>query len=713
MSADGPITEIGNLTGEPSSYPVPSVHSWQGWAPGDDLERVAELQWPNSPLTYRSMMNDAQANSLVMGLLLPIRAYRWYIEPNGAKPDIVQRISTDYNLPIGKDATEFNRRRGQRRFSFDKHLEDALRATYYGHYAFEQVGEIGEGRDGLPNDGKWHLRKLGVRAPRTITQINIDNDGSLRSIRQNQGMDTPPIDVSRLVWYAWDREGSNWVGRSMLRCIYRNHVVKDRVLRVGAINIERAGGVPFVNAPEGASADQIRELDALARKFRVGEGAGAALPHGAQLKFAMAASGDGAVAYIKQQNEEMARGFLQMVSMLGQTNSGSRALGETFHDILQTAQYTVAKWFADIFNEHVIEDDVEWNEGPEEEYAPLIAFDAGAQDPMIAMQEAALDNQDNPGGMNLQVTDPKLRAALGLPPSPWSRNGRIRTGHRHAGTTPRPEEGSGAGGIEAATLASQVSLPPRPLRREPYPHEIMAAVDFALVDSAHDAALMQIQNEVRLARSFQIDELHDAIVAADGDLKKLAKLTTSVSASDRIRAHLEAIASIGVDQAVQEASRQGVEVSRKSVTDLSASLQDRAEAIDALLTDDIVQSAQRQAIRLTGGGLSPAEVADETHVFLIGLTGAAMHDILSGAIQQSMNAGRKLVFQGDNEPGTLYASELLDTNTCSPCIRIDGTPYESIEAAERDYPTGGFKHCEGRERCRGTVIKVYDREGVT
>jgi hypothetical protein len=362
---------------------------------------------------------------------------------------------------------------------------------------------------------------------------------------------------------------------------------------------------------------------------------------------------------------------------------------------VQIAQYTIAKWFADTFNEHVIEDDVEWNEGPEEEYAPLIEFDGGLQDPMQGFQQA--DGQDD----GLQVTDPKLRAALDLPPSPWSRQGRIRTGHRRG-------QRQNAGGVQASALASQVSLPPRPLRRQPNEQEIVAAVDFALIDSAYDAGLTQILNEVRLARSFQIDEIRDAIVAANGDLRALSSLSTSISASERIQAHLEAIASIGINQAVQEASRQGVEVNRRSVTDLSASLQERAEAVDALLQDDIVQSAQRQAIRLSGGSLTPTEVADETHAFLIALTGSAMHDILGGAVQQSMNAGRKLVFQGDNEPGTLYASELLDPNTCSPCIRIDGTPYESIEAAERDYPTGGFKHCDGRERCRGTVIKVYD-----
>lgn len=347
------------------------------------------------------MMNDAQANSLVNGFLYPIRAYDWYLDPNGSLPEIVDRISRDYNLPIGprRDGREWNKLRGARRFSFDNHLADGLRATWYGHYFFEQVGEV-------LDDGKWHLRKLGLRPPRTITEINVDKDGALRSIKQDLGPNNPPIPIDRLVAYVWDREGANWVGRSMLRCVYRNHLVKDRVMRVGAINIERAGGVPYAEAPEGASGDQIRELDALTRRFRVGEAAGAALPHGAQLKFAAAAGGDGAVARLKWENEEMARGFLQMVNMLGQTNSGSRALGGTFLDIAQIAQFTIAKWFCDTFNEHVIEDDVDFNEGPLQDYCPLLAFDPGGAHPLEGFQEAIGEDE------GIQVVDPKLQAML-------------------------------------------------------------------------------------------------------------------------------------------------------------------------------------------------------------------------------------------------------------------------------------------------------------
>lgn len=694
ISPKPPTNEIGSQTGDPSGS------SWASLAGGDDIERVAELQWPNSVHSYRSMLNDAQPQSLMLGLLLPIRAFRWYIDPNGATPAMVQRIHQDYNLPIGKDEAEFLRRRGQRRFSFEKHLEDALRALVYGHYAFEQVGEIGA-------DGQWHLRKLGVRAPRTLSEIKIDDDGSLKYIKQLLGANTPEIPVNRLVWYAWDREGSNWVGRSMLRSVYRNYLVKDRVLRVGAINIERAGGVPYVQAQEGASGAQIRELDALARRFRVGEASGAALPHGAQLKFAMAAGGDGAVAYIKQQNEEMARAFLQMVNMLGQTNSGSRGLAEDFHDILRIAQFTIAKWFCDIFNEHVIEDDVEWNEGPEQEFAPLLKFDAGLQDPMMGFEE--LMDEDE----GIQVDDPELRAAFGARHS--RRKGRVHqvvfgSGHGKSAGSGSPERGITAGGAVDRQEASPLSLPSRPLRREPFDHEVRAQVDYAALDSVFETQLQQLLMEMRFQRTYQIDQLHDSITAANGDINKIARLTVEASAAGTISQRLMQVASIGADLAVEEARRQGRAIPRQSVEDLADDFLDRASATDALLASEIAQSASREAMRLTGGGLSPAEVADQTSAFLIGLSGAYMADVLSGAIQQSINAGRKLVYQRDGTAGTLYASELLDTNTCSPCRSIDGTPYESLVAAERDYPTGHYRDCEGRERCRGTVIKVYDDE---
>jgi histone H3/H4 len=126
--------------------------------------------------------------------------------------------------------------------------------------------------------------------------------------------------------------------------------------------------------------------------------------------------------------------------------------------------------------------------------------------------------------------------------------------------------------------------------------------------------------------------------------------------------------------------------------------------------NSLSQTASRHALRLTGGGLTAVEVADSTRDYLRGLSGAYLKDVLGGAVQQSMNAGRKLVFARDGEQGEVYASELLDANTCSECAGVDGTPYDTLSSAEQDYPGGGYKDCEGNERCRGTLVKVYSTE---
>ena len=59
----------------------------------------------------------------------------------------------------------------------------------------------------------------------------------------------------------------------------------------------------------------------------------------------------------------------------------------------------------------------------------------------------------------------------------------------------------------------------------------------------------------------------------------------------------------------------------------------------------------------------------------------------------------------------VYASELLDTATCTACAAIDGKNYGSVEQAHGDYNThGGYMGCLGGLRCRGTLVIVYGSE---
>jgi hypothetical protein len=386
----GPKTELGTeLPDAPSALGGSlgmGAPNWSYFTRGDDLEHVPELQWqPNGRGlvgVYHKMRGDSQCQGLYLGCTMPIRRYGFFIEPNGARDKVVKALADDYNLPIRGQENK-PRGRSQRRFVFHDWLRHALLALIYGHMFFEQVGEVTD---------HWHLRKLGVRMPQSIQEINIAQDGGLQSIVQRgmgvtSGGRKRQIDVGRLLAMVWEREGANWTGRSLFRGIYKNYLLKDTVLRVGAINIERAGGVPVIKGPKGATPEDLGNLGQMARAFRVGANAGGAIPNGAELELVVARNaGKDAVDYIKLQNEEMARGWLMMFLNLGQAGShGSYAMSDSFIDYTLNTQEVVAQWVCDIFNEHMIEDHVNWAFG-EDEQVPLLVYKR-TDDRQMAIQD--------------------------------------------------------------------------------------------------------------------------------------------------------------------------------------------------------------------------------------------------------------------------------------------------------------------------------------
>jgi hypothetical protein len=74
--------------------PIP----WSAFS--DVTETVPALARPNSITTYSAMRTDAQIASLLLAFILPIRRYRWYIGPNGARDEVVEDLANDFNLPI-------------------------------------------------------------------------------------------------------------------------------------------------------------------------------------------------------------------------------------------------------------------------------------------------------------------------------------------------------------------------------------------------------------------------------------------------------------------------------------------------------------------------------------------------------------------------------------------------------------------------------------
>lgn len=346
------------------------------------VETTPELRWPLSVRVYEQMRRqDAQITSVLRAVMLPVRRTPWRIDPADARPEVVELIARDFGLPVKGGEADFVRTRTRGRFSWAEHLQLALLHIQYGHMFFEQVYTVGD-------DGLYHLAKLGPRLPRTISDIKVARDGGLVAIEQyGFGTDNKQvtIPVDRLVAYVNEREGGDWTGNSLLRPAYKHWIIKDRLLRVDTQTLERNGmGLPMYEAAATDDDTKMKAGAKLAQSVKAGSHSGAATPHGAKMRL-MAPEGNlpNALPSIRYQDEQIARAVLAHFLNLG-TQTGSWALGSTFADFFVLSLQTLGEQIADTTNQHVIEDLVDANFGPNEPAPKLIFDEIGSQKPAVA-----------------------------------------------------------------------------------------------------------------------------------------------------------------------------------------------------------------------------------------------------------------------------------------------------------------------------------------
>lgn len=367
-----------------------------GWWEAPQEEETPELRWPLSVAVYdRMRRQDAQVISVLRAVTLPIRRTAWRLDPAGARPEVVAMVADDLGLPVvGQEARPVVRTRD--RFSWTEHLHLALTKLAFGHAVFEQVYRV-EG-------DRARLRKLAWRPPRTISRVDVAPDGGLVAIEQHGtgSAGRHRMTTDRLVVYTNEREGGNWLGVSLLRPAYKFWLLKDRLLRVQALTVDRNGlGVPVYEGAEIPDTvigeDRVRrerdDLDAgldIARGLRAGENSGAAIPHGAKLTLqGVTGNLPDAEKPIRYYDEQIARAVLAHFLNLG-TQTGSWALGSTFADFFTQSLQSVALAIADTATQHVVEDLVDLNWGPNEP-APRVTFDEiGSKHPATAEAIRAL-----------------------------------------------------------------------------------------------------------------------------------------------------------------------------------------------------------------------------------------------------------------------------------------------------------------------------------
>ena len=167
--------------------------------------------------------------------------------------------------------------------------------------------------------------------------------------------------------FTHDQEGANFWGIPLTRAMYPHWFVKKHLERIDAIACERNSlGVPMIMLPPNPSKQDVQTAQNWVTQLAAHEKTGLSLPNGAVFKLVGI---EGRIREIlpslQYHKQQIATSCLAMFMELGQTQSGSRALGESQTDFFLLATQNTADYIAHQIRNSTIRRLVMWNFGPD------------------------------------------------------------------------------------------------------------------------------------------------------------------------------------------------------------------------------------------------------------------------------------------------------------------------------------------------------------
>lgn len=305
--------------------------------------------------------SDADVRAALRAIEAPILATRWSVQSKAddAKGEEI-RAFVESNL--------FGLRRTWKEF-----MREALKFLAFGHYAFELVWVV--------KDGKVHLTDLAPRIPRSIQKWKL-SDGSFGIVQYLQTDDmkasTAEIPGEKLLILTNDKEGDDVTGQSVLRSAYKHYVYKDLLYKIQGISAERFGvGIPVITMSDAASSDDKDNAEDMGANIRSNEKGYIVLPNKEWTVEIMVPNGNPQGQQITEMIEHHSKKILHTVLAsflsLGSDGVGSYALSADQSSFFLKVNEDMACYISEQINRQVIKKIVDINFGEQEIY-PEITF---------------------------------------------------------------------------------------------------------------------------------------------------------------------------------------------------------------------------------------------------------------------------------------------------------------------------------------------------
>ncbi|MDR3677320.1 MAG: hypothetical protein P4N24_17665 [Acidobacteriota bacterium] len=398
---------------EPISIPDYTERVRQGWVPVMGLsgtpitsgfvrdlgEYNAKLEGLNAIWTYQEMRRgDGQVAGTLRACKLPILSARWQIR---ATPDL--ELRPGQTVDKAKEVAQFIRENlfgglewqtptgSWTTQSWTDVLRCALRMQDFGASCYEEVATIDGDRIRLRRMAdrqaltfyRWHTDPHVVDA--SLPPGVYDDGETLYALEQwgyrGNRFEYVMLPTDKACVFTHDQEGANFWGIPLTRAMYPHWFVKKHLERIDAMACERNSlGVPMIMLPPNPSKQDVQTAQKWVTQLAAHEKTGLSLPNGAEFKLVGI---EGRIREIlpslQYHKQQIATSCLAMFMELGQTQSGSRALGESQTDFFLMATQNTADYIAHRIRNSTIRRLVEWNFGPNAPVPYLVAANVQAR----------------------------------------------------------------------------------------------------------------------------------------------------------------------------------------------------------------------------------------------------------------------------------------------------------------------------------------------
>jgi|GEM_PF-1001383 hypothetical protein len=384
---------------EPITVAAFTEHVKQGWVPVFGLsgtpitagflrelgEYNAKLDGLNAIWTYQEMRRgDGQVAGTLRACKLPILSAQWQIKP---PPD--PELRRGQTAEKAKEVAYFIQENLFGGLEWQTHtgswitqswkdvVRFALRMQDFGAACYEEVMAI---------DGdKIRVRRLADRQALTFYRWHTDphavdptlppfiyDDGeTLYALEQwgyrSNRFEYVKLPTDKACIFTHDQEGANFWGIPLTRAMYPHWYIKKHLERIDAIACERNSlGVPMIMLPPNPSRQDVQTAQQWVTQLAAHEKTGLSLPNGAEFKLVGI---EGRIREIlpslEYHKQQIATSCLAMFMELGQTRTGSRALGESQTDFFLLATQNTADYIASQIRNSTIRRLTLWNFGPD------------------------------------------------------------------------------------------------------------------------------------------------------------------------------------------------------------------------------------------------------------------------------------------------------------------------------------------------------------